>query len=115
MIIWHGRGFLIAIVGFGSLLVMELLTRAWFHDDTYYQKHGWPMLVGFLVAAGFIWLLARSRTTEVYPESSQDSPMNTSVLREQDRLFFISARHWPLILGILGVVCYVVSFFSQRN
>lgn len=114
MIIWHGRGFLIAIVGFGCLVVMELFTRAWFHDDTYYQKHGWPMLVAFLVAAGLIRLLAPSGVTEVCPESSQDSPAKTSVLRDQDRLFFISARHWPLILGTLGVVCYIVSFFSQE-
>ena len=114
MIIWQGRGFLIAIVSFACLVVMELLTRAWFHDETYYQKHGWPMLVGFLVAAAIIWLLAKSRATDVNPESGQDSPHDGVVLGEQDRLFFIPARHWPRLLGVLGVVCYIVSFFSEE-
>lgn len=113
MIIWNGRGFLIAVIGFGSLVVMELFTRAWFHDDTYYQKHGWPMLLGFLAAASVIWLLAPSRKDELDAQSNQDSPVKETLLREQDRLFFISARHWPLILAALGVVCYIVSFYAQ--
>jgi hypothetical protein len=114
MIIWHGRGFLIAVVGFGCLVAMELFTRAWFHDDTYYQRHGWPMLVGLLVAAGLIWLLARSWGTDASAESGQDSPEKISVLREEDRLFFISPRHWPQLLGALGIVCYIVSFFAPE-
>ena len=113
MIIWQGRGFLIAIVGFGSLVVMELFTRAWFHDDTYYQKHGWPMLVGFLVAPSLVWLLARARATDMYPEDGQNSSANPPVLGEEDRLFFVSARHWPRILGIAGIACYIVSFLTE--
>src|SRR5215469_13358854 len=65
MIVWHGRGAIVAAVAFGCLLVSELICRAYFHDDKYYQQHGWPKLAAFLVAAGVGWLLQRDEHAEV--------------------------------------------------
>jgi hypothetical protein len=68
MLVWHGRGAVIAAVAFGSLLASELICRAHFHDDRYYQQqHGWPKLAGFLVAAGVV---CSYNETEM-PESSR--------------------------------------------
>jgi hypothetical protein len=106
MIIWRGRGFLVGIIAFGCLLIIELL--AYFHDNTYYQKHAWPMIAGLLVAASFIWLLRR-RYSQAFTEGGiQNHETRKSVLREQDELFFISVRYWPLILCVLGVFCFFV-------
>jgi len=109
MIVWRGRGILIVLIAFGCLLVAELLTRAGFHDDTYYQQHGWPKLVGFLVAACVIWCMLPRRESEVSAGPGfQSGTTRESVLREQDRLFFVPARYWPAILCVLGVVFYFV-------
>jgi hypothetical protein len=107
MIIWRGRGVLVAIIAFGCLLVIEVITRAWFHDDTYYQQHGWPKLAGFLVAALIVWWLSGSSGSE---DTSTPAVQGTTepVLRRQDQLFFISVRYWPLLLCVLGVVFYFV-------
>jgi hypothetical protein len=109
MIVWRGRGGLIFILAFGCLVAAEWLTRSYFHDNTYYQRHGWPKLAGFLVAAGLVWLLSRPEA-EIHGEISPgfESPRKEPVLRRQDTLFHIPARYWPGILCVLGVVFYFV-------
>ena len=123
MIVWRGRGIVIALVGFGCSLVAELLTRARFHDDNYYQQHSWPILVAFCVAAFIIWFLASPHAQP--PDQSLKDWMDTPALpaplvepekprfriaffRPTDSLFFIPARFWPPILFGLGVLFYFI-------
>jgi hypothetical protein len=95
MIVWRGRGVLVAVIAFVRLLLTELITRQVFHDNSYYQGHGWPKLLAFLCAAGLIWLLLRR-------------PSGSAVFRQDDALFHIRIKHWPLILSLLGIVFYFV-------
>jgi hypothetical protein len=106
MIIWHGRGAVIAAVAFGSLLASELICRAYFHDNTYYQQHGWPKLAAFLVAAGVVWFLQRKQAEAL--EVANRHVSKEPVLRPRDRLFFVPVSYWPLILCALGVIFYFV-------
>ena len=105
MIVWRGRGILVAIITFGCLLLTELLTRFFFHDNTYYQQQGWPKLAGFLVAAGLVYWLSSREGDD--PTGVQDGKRE-SLLREQDTLFHISVKYWPRILCVLGVVFYFI-------
>lgn len=107
MIIWHGRGVVVAAVAYGSLLVSELTCRAYFHDEKYYQQHGWPKLAGFLVAAGVVWLLQRNQHSEAL-ETANRQIVKEPILRPRDRLFFVSVSFWPMILCGLGVAFYFV-------
>jgi len=105
MIVWRGRGGLVAIITFGCLLATELLTRSFYHDKTYYQQHGWPKLAAFIVAAFIVWVLSR--------QEGEESAMVTGVakgpfLRERDTLFFLSVKYWPRILCVLAFVFYFV-------
>jgi hypothetical protein len=103
MIVWRGRGILIAIITFGCLLITELLTRTFYRDNTNYQQHGWPKLIGFLVAAGLVWQMSLFER-----EDSVSAENATGIFREQDSLFHISVRYWPRILCGLGIVFYFV-------
>jgi hypothetical protein len=105
MIIWRGRGILVAVITFGCLLVTELLTRSVLHDNTYYQQHGWPKLAGFLVAAGLVWWLSQHEGDD---STGVQNASRESFFREQNTLFLIPVRYWPRILCILGVVFYFV-------
>ena len=107
MIVWHGRGVIVAAVAYSSLLVSELVCRAYFNDDRYYQQHGWPKLAGFLVAAGIVWFLQRNEPAEA-PELANRQITKQPILRPRDSLLFVSVRSWPLILCGLGVVFYFV-------
>jgi hypothetical protein len=105
MIIWRRRGILVAIITFACLVVTELLTRFFLHDNAYYQQHGWPRLTGFLIATGFVWLLSRRERDD---STGVQTATRESFFREQDTLFLISVRYWPRILCVLGIVfCFV--------
>src|SRR5712692_1001806 len=95
MIIYRGRGTLVALITFGCLIVTELLTRFRFHDNTYCQQHGWPKLAGFLVAAGVVWVLSRREDDDF---SGVQPVAREPILREQDTLFLISVKfkYWRL-------------------
>jgi hypothetical protein len=105
MIVWKGRGFLIAGIAFGCLLVSELLTRTLVHSENYYQDHPLPKAAAFLVAAAVVWLLSRPREEAAVALPFQQE---TSVLRSFDSLFFVPTRYWPAILCGLGVVVFFI-------
>lgn len=105
MIVWHGRGFVVAIITFACLLSAELVTRYLYHDNTYYQRQGWPKLVAFLVAAGLVWRLSRREDGDyAMVQLTGRGPL----LREQDTLFHISVKYWPGILCLLAIVFFFV-------
>jgi hypothetical protein len=105
MIVWRGRGVLVAVITFGCLLITELATRYFCHDNTYYQHHGWPKLAAFLIAAILVWGLSQ-READLFTVSQHGG--KEPLLREQDTLFLISVRYWPWVLCVLAFVFYFV-------
>ena len=111
MIVWNGRGGVVAAIAFGCLLGSEILSESYFHDDTYYQQHGWPKLAGFLVAAGLGWWLQHSSEHDGILSVDQATPLRKPpFLRRSDGLFFIPVRLWPAILCVLGVIFFFTDF-----
>jgi hypothetical protein len=123
MLVWRGRGIVIALTAFGCSLAAELFTRARFHDENYYQQHSWPMLAAFWMAALIIWFLAApySEPPDVPLKDWRDAPGITAsavepekssfrlaFFRPSDSLFFVPARFWPPILFGLGVLFYFI-------
>ncbi|MFZ0332543.1 MAG: hypothetical protein WAN10_17910 [Candidatus Acidiferrales bacterium] len=108
MLVWRGKGFLIALIAFGCLLLTELATRSIFADSHYYQRHGWPKLAGFCIAAVLVYALrswfghGRDR---LFVEKETGHEVSLSL---EDSLLGIPVRFWPLILVGLGVVFFFV-------
>jgi hypothetical protein len=102
MIIWNGLGFLVGVVTFGCLLATEAGVEWVFKDDTFYQKHGWPKLVGMTVAALLVWVLARILSRR--PGRVLMDPATGERVRigRDHSFFFIPVKYWPPILLILG-------------
>jgi hypothetical protein len=108
MIIWRGKGIVVAIITFGCLVLTELITRSVFGDERYYQTHGWPKVAGFWLAAGLVfalrsWLGGRQERTLVEKETGKEIKLSS-----EGALFFVTVRFWPLILLGLGVVFFFV-------
>jgi|SRR5579863_1834822 hypothetical protein len=129
MIVWRGRGVVIALIAFGSSLAAEVFTRARFHDEHYYQRHSWPILVAFLVAAVIVWCLESPYTPPTdqplkdllqtpglpAPFEEREKPrFRVAFFRPSDSLFFIPARFWPLILCAIGVLFYFIPSGSSQ-
>ncbi|HEV2289983.1 MAG TPA: hypothetical protein VGR81_13650 [Candidatus Acidoferrales bacterium] len=104
MLVWRGKGFLVALIAFGCLILTDLATRSMFTDKGYYQHHGWPKLVGFFIAAVSVYALrswfgcGRERIL-IERETGQEVKISL-----EDSLLGIPVRFWPFILLGLGVV-----------
>jgi beta-xylosidase len=104
MIIWSGRGFLVALIAFGCLLFSEWSTEAAFHDTSYYQTHGWPKLMALFVAAVLVWMLAQYWNREPSRVLVDKQTGREVIVKRRDSLFFIEARYWPVILCGVGFI-----------
>ena len=97
-----GRGYLVSIIAFGCSLAMEVIVRAAFHDNRYYQTHGWPILVAFLISALLIQLC--SKGTSEQRELRDVSTGELVTVHYNHRFLFIHIRYWPPLLCALGVL-----------
>jgi hypothetical protein len=108
MIIWRGRGIVVAFFTFGCLVLVDLFTRLTSGNQQYYETHGWPKLVGFWVAAGLVY--ARRSWLEGEHESEPVAEEIGKKIKPASRseLFFVPVRFWPPILLGLGVVLFFI-------
>lgn len=109
MIIWSGLGFLVAVITFGCCLASEFLVEQMFRDDRYYQAHGWPKLVAFLVAAAVVGVLGRflrRRQGRVLIDPETGSEV---IVGREHTFFFIPVEYWAPILLVLGLVFLFVT------
>jgi len=108
MIVWRGRGGMIALIAFGCLVLAELFTKRVFSDPNYYQKHGWPKLAASWLAAALVyalrsWLCVGQERTLIDKDTGQEVKVPF-----EGSLLLIPARFWPAILFGLGLVCVLV-------
>jgi hypothetical protein len=104
MIIWKGAGFIVAVVAFLMLLLTELSVEALFNDDRYYQRHGWPKLLAFLVAGCFVLLIGKYLNKKESKVLIEKETGKEVVLKSEHSLFFINVEYWGYILFALGVI-----------
>jgi hypothetical protein len=108
MLIWDGRGYLVAVIAFACLFASEFLTEKYFADDSYYQRNGWPKLVAFLIAGAIVWWIGlrwkhqRARTV-IDKQTGKEF-----LIEHKDALFFIPMQYWGPILCALAVVFFFV-------
>ncbi len=100
-----GKGFLVPLISFGTLLATEWLVEAQFHDDRYYQQHGWPMGLAFALAALVVAAISkslreRSETVLIDPATGRE----VVIVSDQHSFLFIPMRYWPVLLLLLGLV-----------
>jgi len=110
IVFWSGWGFLVPIIGLLQLAVMELVVNGLSGAPGYYENHGWPKLLGFLLGGSSIWLLAsflrRRDAGRVLIDKASGREM---VLRRSHQFMFIPMIYWAPIFGALGLVFLFVT------
>jgi hypothetical protein len=101
MIIWSGKGFLVAVIVFLCSLGMEFVTESVTGNSAYYQQSAWPLPLAFLTAAVLTALVAFLWIAELE--------------RHQHALFFIPIAWWPLILTALSLGTLLYRLFAMDN
>jgi hypothetical protein len=105
MVIWRGRGIVIAGVAFGCLIAAEYGVERSMGDTTYYQAHGWPKLLGFWLGASVVYALRSWLGVPDTTLAAEGHGVGPPAARAAEgELFFVKARYWPAILLVLGLV-----------
>jgi hypothetical protein len=97
MVIWSGKGFIVALAVFGCSLLMELMTERAMGNDNFYQDCVWAFPLA-LVIGGAI----SSATSFVLPAED----------RYRDTLFFVPLVWWGPLLAVIAaaiVICRMMA------
>ena len=105
--IWRGYGFLVPLVTFGFLLLIESATRLMIKEEFYYQAHGWPQLLGACLAAAVIYPVAKHYDSRPDRTLIDQNTGKEVVLRTKNSFVFIPMRYWPFVLLVIGVYFFV--------
>jgi tryptophan-rich sensory protein len=93
----------VAVFTFVALILAELGVERASSDETYYQEHGWPKLLGFAVAAALVWMLSNhveKRPARVVIDKQTGQELT---LQNKHDLFFVPLRYWPAVLLLAGL------------
>ena len=108
MIIFSGLGFLVLLIGFGSAFLTEFCVERQFGDEQYYQEHGWPKFMAFMIAAILVhalgWFLNVKGARQLVDPETQE----VVILKRGHSFFFIPMHYWGYILAALAVVMLFV-------
>ena len=91
MVIWSGKGFIVALAVFGCSLATELIAEAATGNDNYYQASAWAfplaLLLGGAISTGVAMALPRED-------------------RNRDTLFFIPMFWWGPLLAVIAAFTF---------
>jgi hypothetical protein len=106
----RGWGMAIAPLTVVCLLLTQIAINAAMHDGRYYTENGWPKLLGFCVAALCLWMISMklSSREKVVFERPGFGMTDELPPPQQNSLFFVDLKYWPVILLVAGIVFYFV-------
>ena len=103
MVIWQGKGYLVAIIVFLSSLFMESISESITGNDQLFQESPHFVPLAFLIA-GLITKITYKKL--VYPEEKSYRVFD---LQEEKvhSLFFIPFKYWSPILFAIGIIIWI--------
>ena len=108
MIIWRGLGFLVAVIGFLSLLLTQHAVDSVSGIKDYYQTHGWPKLAALSIAGAMVWFLGRHLNNRPTSRTLIDKATGEELqIKPHHSFFFIGMEYWGPILVVLGIILFV--------
>jgi hypothetical protein len=82
----------LAVIAFGSSLIMEVLSEKWTGDDDFYQNSSWALPVALVIAGLLSWLC----DTLLKPTPGV-----------QNSLFFVPMKWWAPLLFVIAIMILI--------
>jgi len=110
VIIWQGKGFLVAVVVFLSSLLMQLSTEGITKNKHFYEENGWPLAGAMAIAGAIVLLLEKSILKDGSRVLVDKETGREVAIDMKHSLFFIPIKYWPYILMVIALA---VLFFKR--
>ena len=114
LIIWQKFGFLIAVIGFGSLVLSQIITDALLGPNTYEDNPALYAGLAMLVAAAVTYGLSLFLSKREQPRELIDPKNNQKVIvHRHSTFFFVPVLDWSYVFAVIGVVSLAISFLGK--
>jgi len=100
MIIWRGKGGLVALITFVCALVTNAAVDQ-FGGKGYWDVHRWTFGLALILSALLVFVLSRMIDTSERVLLDERTGERLLVSPKHD-LFWIPVKWWPAILGVIG-------------
>lgn len=103
MIIWEGKGWLVAVIIFGCSLAANLLANWWTGSEDYWNKHQWTFALSLFAAGMICWYLGQ-RLEGTASRTLVDVDTGEEIThRPRHTLFWIPMK-WCGVLAMVGAM-----------
>jgi hypothetical protein len=114
MIFWSGYGYIAAAISFLIFLATEFTVEAYYEDEAYYQREGWPILLAFLLCGAFCRILSVFIDRKTKREFVDLNTGETVIQRSSDHtMFFVPIRFWVYLMPTFGLGFYI--YYITQN
>jgi len=111
MIIWSGFGFLVPVIGIGSLVLTQYLTELITQNEQFYKENDWVNILAMVLAAA-LTLGLHKLLNPPNPKRLIDADTGEEfVLRRSHSFFFIPVKWWTFIFLVFGTIV----MFTENN
>ena len=111
--IWQRFGFLIPVIGIGSLVLIQAIVDGLFGSKTYTQSSSFYAPIAMVLAAGVTYLLGRHLIAREQPRELHDPTTGQAViLQRRSTFFFIPVAYFTYVFLAFALVGFI---FGQFN
>ncbi|CAB5080302.1 hypothetical protein D3OALGA1CA_153 [Olavius algarvensis associated proteobacterium Delta 3] len=108
MIIWQGKGWLVAAIIFGCSLLANLLTNWWTGSEEYWDQTQHPFAVSLFIAGVICWFIGSHFENEPTRTLVDEETSEEFTLQPKHTLFWIPMKWWGVI-AVIGSAFVVVN------
>ena len=114
LLIWQRFGFLVPVIGFGSLVLTQLLVDTALGKNRYENDSALYAGIALFVASGLTYLLNLFLSPREQPRKLLDPVTQQTVLvKRTSTFFFVPVVYWSYLFAGLAVLSLVVKLFDK--
>lgn len=110
MIIWQGKGWVVAAIVFMTSLVANFLTDL-FKGSGYYDTHSELAGIAIAFSSIFIYQFAQKSRGETTVHMDVKTGKETNVMARH-ALLFVDVKYWAQIVLVLGILMTIYYLFT---
>ena len=110
MIVWQGKGWLVAVIVFGCSLLANLITNSVTGSEDYWNQSLQPFAISLVIAGGICWSLGMRLEQGPTRTLVDEATGERFELKHKHTFFWIPVKWCGLIafLGAIAIVAYEV-------
>lgn len=110
MLAWRGKGWLVPIGTFASLLITQKVVNTAYNDPDFYTANAWPKIGGAAIAGAVLWVVGRKLNAEPGRRLMDTTTKEEFELKRRHDFMHIPMQYWgPLVVVVVAAIALMQS------